>query len=114
MGLGPLRLRGSWRVGEGTLMLQVVFGPRFYRLVFWFTRQRDYGIYRLGMVYAGAGVEGSSLPPDLLQGVDTGARLLARYAREGTESRLDRSYRFRRELGPVTPANATWQIKGLG
>ena len=55
------------------------------RLLRQFAGLRNYGVFGHGMAHNDTGVEGSSLPPDVPQGMGTGSELLAGHARQATE-----------------------------
>ena len=65
-------------------MLRAALSPDFcvnFRMI----GLRNYGVFGHGMAHTDTGVEGSSLPPNVPQGMDTGAELLAGHARQATE-----------------------------
>lgn len=52
----------------------------------WLLGGGNYGVFGHGMAHTGTGVERSSLPPDLLEGMGIRAKLLARHVSGARES----------------------------
>ena len=80
--LGPLLLPVSVRAEGSADTFRGGLEPRLLRQ---FAGLRNYGVFGHGMAHTDTGVEGSSLPPDVPQGMATGSELLAGHARQAPE-----------------------------